>query len=306
MSLAALIAAQRARHGIPHVVSCRALGVSPAWFYKWRHGDGSPRRQRRKALAAMISYLFHKHKRTYGSPRITADLRAMGWRVSPNTVAALMAEQGLMARRTRRRRGTTKADKSARKAPDLLGRDFTPRQAPNVAWVGDLTEIPTDEGKLQLASVLDLHSRRVPGFAMDIHHDAALARAALCMAIAVRGGSVAGVIFHTDQGGEYTGEIFAAACRSAGVTQSMGRTGSALDNAVAESFNSTLEWELLRDSHFHTREEARNAVAAWIDDYNTQRRHSTNGMLSPIDYERACTQQRGRQPVNEHPEKGAA
>ncbi len=92
---------------------------------------------------------------------------------------------------------------------------------------------------------------------------------------------MAGVIFHTDQGGEYTGEIFAAACRSAGVTQSMGRTGSALDNAVAESFNSTLEWELLRNNHFHTRGEARHAVAAWIDDYNSQRRHSTNGIAEP-------------------------
>jgi putative transposase len=111
------------------------------------------------------------------------------------------------------------------------------------------------------------------------------------MAIAVRGGSVAGVIFHTDQGGEYTGEIFTAACRSAGVTQSMGRTGSALDNAVAESFNSTLEWELLSHSHFHIREEARHAVAAWIDDYNICRRHSTNGMLSPVDYETRLHQQ---------------
>lgn len=306
MSLAAVIAAQRVQHGIPHAISCRALGVSQAWFYKWRHGDGSPRRQRRKALAATIAYLFAKHKATYGSPRITADLRAMGWRVSPNTVAALMREQDLVARRKRRRRSSTKPDKSARKAPDLLRRDFAPRAQPNVAWVGDLTEIPTDEGKLQLAAIIDLHSRRVPGFAMDIHHDAALARAALCMAIAVRGGSVAGVIFHTDQGGEYTGEIFAAACRPAGVTQSMGRTGSALDNAAAEAFNSTLEWELLRDNHFHTREKARHAVAEWIDDYNRQRRHSTNGMLSPIDYEYACIQRRRQAPANEHHAKGAA
>lgn len=247
-------------------------------------------------MAATIAYLFHKRKRIYGSPRTTADLHAMGWRVLPNTVAALMHEQGLVARPKRRRRGTTRPDKSGRKAPDLLRRDFTPREAPNVAWVGDLTEIPTDEGKLHLASVIDLHSRRVPGFAMDIPHDAALARAALCMAIAVRGGSVAGVIFHTGRGGEYTGEIFAQACRGAGVTQSMGRTGSALDNAVAESFNSTLEWELLRDNHFHTREEARHAVAAWIDDDNSQRRHSTNEMLSPIDYERTCTPAADHQP----------
>ena len=291
MSLAALIATQRADYGIPHVVACRALGVSQAWFYKWRNGDGSPQRHRRKALAATIAWVFAKHKGTYGSPRIVVDLREMGWRVSVNTVAALMAEQGLVARRTRRRRGTTKPDRSKRKAPDLLGRDFTPRSQPNVAWVGDLTEIPTDEGKLQLAAIIDLHSRRVPGFAMGVHHDAALARAALCMAIAVRGGSVAGAIFHTDQGGEYTGELFAQACQAAGVTQSMGRTGSALDNAVAESFNSTLEWELLHNNHFQTREQGRHAVAAWIENYNSNRRHSTNGMLSPIDYEQTCAQQ---------------
>ena len=166
-----------------------------------------------------------------------------------------MAEQNLVARRTHRRRGTTRPEKSARKAPDALRRDFTPPAQPDIAWVGDLTEIPTNEGKLHLASVLDLHSRRCVGFAMGIHHDAALARAALCVAIAIRGGAVAGVLFHTDQGGEYTGEIFAQACRSAGVTQSMGRTGSALDNAIAKAFNSTLEWELLRNNHFHTREQ---------------------------------------------------
>ena len=117
------------------------------------------------------------------------------------------------------------------------------------------------------------------------HHDADLARAALCVAIAVRGGSVAGVVFHTDQGGEHTGELFAHACRHAGVTRSMGRTGSALDNAAAESFNSTVEFELLRSNHFATREQARRAVAGWIDEYNTVCRHSTDQMLSPVDYE---------------------
>ena len=168
-----------------------ALGVSQAWFYKWRNGDGSPQRHRRKALAATIAYLFTKHKRTYGSPRITADLRDLGWRVSTNTVAALMAEQGLVA-------GEHGAGAAPPNRTDPRVRHPTcwaatsARRTPNMAWVGDLTEIPTDEGKLQLAAMLDLHSRRVPGFAMDVHHDAALARAALCMAIAVRGGSVAG------------------------------------------------------------------------------------------------------------------
>ena len=173
-------------------------------------------------------------------------------------------------------------------------------------WCGDLTEIPTDEGKLYLAGVLDLHSRRCVGFAMDAHHDAELARAALCMAIAVRGGAVDGVIFHTDQGGEYTGALFAQACARAGITQSMGRTGSALDNAVAESFNSTLEFELLRGSRFTTREQARHAVAAWIEEYNTVRRHSTNQMLSPVDYERRqATARPGRATRPRDPAQGS-
>ena len=115
-----------------------------------------------------------------------------------------MTEQGLLARRRRKRRSLTKPDRSARKAPDALQRDFTPPQRPNVRWCGDLKEIPTDEGKCYLASVLDLHSRRCLGFAMGAHHNAELARTALCMAIAVRGGQVAGVVFHTDQGGVAT------------------------------------------------------------------------------------------------------
>jgi transposase InsO family protein len=279
VSLAALIAAQRDQHGIPHAIACRALGVSQAWFYKWRRGDVSLRRKRRAVLAALIAYLFARHHGSYGSPRITADLRERGWRVSENTVATLMAQQQLVARRKRRRRSLTTADRSARKAPDALQRDFTPPQRPNVRWCGDLKEISTDEGKLYLAAVLDLHSRRCLGFAMGAHHDAELAKAALCMAIAIRGGQVAGVVFHTDQGGEYTGELFARACRRADVTQSMGRTGSALDNAVAEAFNSTVEFELLRDQHFATREQARRAVADWIDEYNTVRRSLGLGRL---------------------------
>jgi putative transposase len=294
VSLAALIVAQRAEHGIPHAVACRALGVSQAWLYKWRRGDSSVRRSRRAALAALIAYLFRMHRGTYGAPRITADLHDLGWRVSQNTVAALMAEQHLVARAKKKRRSLTKPDRSARKAPDALKRDFTPPAAPNLRWCGDLTEIPTDEGVFYLAAVLDLHSRRCVGFALDAHHDADLAKAALCVAIAVRGGDVDGVLFHTDQGGEYTGSVFAQACRSAGISQSMGRTGSALDNAAAESFNSTLEFELLRDHHFDTRQRARRAVVSWIEEYNRDRRHSTNGMLSPIDYELAQTRARAR------------
>src|ERR671910_857110 len=126
---------------------------------------------------------------------------------------------------------------------------------------GDLTEIPTDEGKLYLATVLDLASRRLPGFAIGEHHDAPLAKAALCMAAAVRGGKVAGVVFHSDKGGEYVGDVFTEACGALGAVQSMGRVGSALDNAAAESFDSTLEFELLSRRHFATKDQARRGRA---------------------------------------------
>lgn len=139
-------------------------------------------------------YLFAKHHGSYGSPRITADLHELGYQVSVNTVAQVMAEKDLVARRKHRRRSTTRSDRSARKAPDAVNRDFTPRERPDVTWCGDLTEIPTDEGAFYLAGILDLHSRRCVGFAMDAHHDAELARAALCVAIALRGGTVAGVV----------------------------------------------------------------------------------------------------------------
>ena len=151
--------------------------------------------------------------------------------------------------------------------------------------MSDLTEIPTGEGTLYLASILDLHSRRCVGFALGVHHDADLAAAALCVAIAVRGGDVAGVVFHTDQGGEYTGGELTRACARAGIVQSMGRTGSALDNAVAEAFHSTLEFELLSRQVFATQPDARRAVVAWLEEYNTVRLHSTNGLISPVDYE---------------------
>jgi putative transposase len=289
--VAAFITTQRATYGIPCATSCRALGVSQAWLYKWLHGDTSIRRARRRALTTLIVTLFRRHRGRYGSPRITDELRELGWQVSVNTVAQIMAEQHLVARPRRGRRGLTKPDKSARKAPDLLRRNFAPPGRPNVAWVGDLTEIPCDEGPFYLATVLDLHSRRAVGFAMGAHHDAELATAALHVAIAVRGGDVAGVIFHSDQGGEYTGDVFRAACERAKVRQSMGRTGSALDNAVAESFNSTLEFELLADAHFTTREQARAAAAGFIDEYNTSRRHSSAGRLPPAVYEAQARRQ---------------
>jgi putative transposase len=284
--VAAFIAAQRADHGVPHAVSCRALDVPGSWFYKWRRGDVSPRRARRDRLKAEVARLFAAHKGKRGSPMLTADLHDAGWRVSKNTVAAVMAEMGLAARPRRRRKGTTRPGKGRWKAPDLVKRDF-PAEQVNVKWYGDGTEIVTGEGKLYLDSVLDVGSRRVLGFALGEHHDADLAYGALVMAVAVRGGAVPGVIMHTDRGSEYTASLFRAACERLGISQSMGRPGSALDNAVIESWHSTLEFELRGVEHFATRAAARAGVAAWIEDYNYHRRHSSLGRVSPVDYERA-------------------
>jgi putative transposase len=288
--VAGFIAVQRAEYGVPHATACRALGVSPAWFYKWRAGDASPRRARRAQLAAEIRRLFAAHRGRYGSPRITADLHEAGWRVSKNTVAKIMAEQRLVARSKRARRGGTRPGRGRWRAPDLIGRRFTAAQV-NRKWYGDGTEIVTDEGKLYLDSVLDMASRRIVGFALGEHHDAALAYAALAMAVAVRGGrdAIAGVILHTDQGSEYTAGLVRGACDRLGIRQSMGRPGSALDNAVIESWHSTLEFELRRMEQFATKADARATVAGWIEDYNHDRRHSALGMLSPIAYERSHT-----------------
>ena len=290
MSVATFIATQRVEYQVPHATSCRALEVSQAWFYKWRHGDPSARHARREQLAVKIQQLFAAHRGRYGSPRITADLREEGWVVSVNTVAAIMAELGLRARAPRRRRQTTRPGRGRWRAPDLVNRQFE-ASGINQKWFGDGTEIITDEGKLYLDSVLDLGSRRVIGFGLSTHHDTDLAYGALAMAVAVRGGkdAIAGVIFHSDQGGEYTGHRFRQACERMGIQQSMGRPGSALDNAVIESWHSTVEFELRRLEHFTTQAQARAVVAAWIDDYNTDRRHSALGMQPPVRFEQTMT-----------------
>jgi putative transposase len=286
--VAALIAAQRDWCQIPHAVACRSLGVSRSWFYKWRSGWLPPQAERRERLKAEVARLFRLHEGKYGSPRLTADLRDAGWRVSENTVADLMREQHLVARRKKKRRSTTRPGKGRWRAPDLVRRDFPAKQL-NRKWYGDATEIGTSEGRLHLASVLDMASRRVLGFALSDHHNAELAYGALAMAVAVRGGQAPGVIFHTDGGSEYTARSFQAACQRLSICQSMGRPGSALDNAVIEAWHSTLELELRSVEYFPTKAAARARVPAWIDDYNTRRRHSALRMMSPVDYERALT-----------------
>jgi len=284
--VAAFIASQREAHGVPHAVSCRALGVSQSWFYKWNGGQLPPAAARRGQLKAEIARLFAAREGKDGSPRITAALREGGWRVSENTVAGLMARMGLAARRKKKRKGSTRPGRGRWRAPDLVKRKFA-ADGINRRWYGDGTEIATGEGKLYLDSVMDMGSRRILGHALGAHHDAALAYGALAMAVTVRGGTVPGVVFHTDQGSEYTARAFRQACERLGVAQSMGRPGSALDNAVIESWHSTLEFELRALHEFRTRAQARAEVAAWIEDYNTVRRHSALGMRSPAAYEQS-------------------
>jgi putative transposase len=291
VSVATFIACQRTEYGVPHAVSCRALGLSESWFYKWRDRPPTARQIRRAELADKVREFFDASGGTYGSPRITLDLWAAGYRVSENTVAKLMADLGLAGRVPRRRRSLTKPGKRPT-APDRVRRQFT-AVAPNVLWCGDFTEIVTDEGKLYLATVLDLFSRRLLGYAMSEHHDADVAVAALNMAAANRGGTIDGVIFHSDRGSEYTAEALTTACRSLGVLQSMGRVGSALDNAAAEAFNSTIKVEYVHRHHFRTRTEARLKIATWIVDfYNARRRHSACDGMAPIDYERFIAEAR--------------
>lgn len=294
MTVASFIAAQRTDHGVPHAKCCRWLDVKPSTFYKWLNRPPTATQKRRDELDAAVRESFDDSggtPGTYGSPRVHKDLVEAGWEVSVNTVAASMARQGLVGRSPKRkRRSLTRPDKAADPIPDLVGRDYSTGPI-DQRWCGDLTEIPTNEGKLYLAIVLDLGSRRLPGFALGEHHDSQLAKAALLMAAAVRGGDINGVIFHSDKGGEYVGDLFATACSTLGVTQSMGRVGSALDNAASESWNSTLEHEVLSRNTFATKDQARRAVADFIDMYNTRRRHSSCEMLPPVAYEQLLNQQ---------------
>ena len=288
MSVASFIASQRTEHRVPHAKCCRWLGVSESWFYKWHDREPTARQERRAALDAAVKASFDDSggtPGTYGSPRVFEDLIEAGWKVSVNTVAASMARQGLQGRfPKRRRRCLTRPDKAAEPIPDLVKRDFSTGPV-DQRWCGDLTEIPTDEGKLHLVSVMEAASRRILGFTLSEHHDAAAAYGALAMAVTVRGGQVPGVIMHTDQGSEYTARAFQGACQRLSIAQSMGRPGSALDNAVIESWHSTLEFELRRMEHFATKAAARAKVAAWIEDYNTKRRHSACQMMPPARYE---------------------
>jgi len=302
VSVARFIADQRTNYRVPHTVVCALLGVSLAWFYKWlgrAQGPGAlsglhtRSDRRRDTIDRAVRVMFTMKRGLHGSPRLVHDLRDDGWKVSEKTVADSMRRQGLVARRIKRRNGLTKQDKTAPKFPDLLKRDFTADRQ-NARWVGDMTEIPTAAGKLYLATVIDLYSRRLLGAATGLHPDAELACAAIKMAVTARGGRDAiwreneaeRVVFHTDRGSTYTANSFTKLCRTMGIRQSMGRVGSCFDNAAAEAFFSSLEWEVLSRHEFKNTGQAQAVVLDWCYGfYNHDRRHSSAGMMSPINYE---------------------
>ena len=264
---------------------CRVLEVSTSGYYAWRRRTMSVRAREDEKLQQRIEAIHRRSRQTYGVPRIHAELQEEGTRVGRKRIARLMKVSALTGVSRRKSTITTRRDRSARPAPDLVDRNFVAHK-PNVLWVADITYVPTWAGFLYLAVVLDVWSRKVVGWAMRSHLRTSLVTAALNMAIAHR--SPADVVHHSDQGCQYTSIEFGARCRQAGVRPSMGSVGDCYDNAMCESFFATLECELIDRSTFRNHDEARHAIFDFIEGfYNTHRRHSALGYHSPVQFERS-------------------
>ncbi len=263
---------------------CRCLAVSRSGFYAWRRRAPSERAQHDTSLKVEIAAFHSASRRTYGSPRILRDLHEGGHRVSRKRVARLMGELGIEGRRKRRFRTTTDSGHRFPVAPNVLMRDFEV-DAPNTAWVTDITYVQTLEGWLYLAVILDLFSRRIVGYALSEKIDRALVLEALREAL-VRRPEARDLIHHSDRGSQYASHDYRAALDQAGITCSMSRRGNCWDNAVAESFFGTLKTELLYELPLQSRSVTRAAVAEYIEDfYNVRRRHSSLDYLSPLEFE---------------------
>ncbi len=275
------------RHGVKRL--CQVLDVARSSYYYWlRTGPDRAARQAEDArLTERIRRVHAASDGTYGVPRITAELHEGGERVNHKKVARLMKSAHLAGLRLRRPRRTTVADPHAAKASDLLRRDFTASQV-NTKYVGDITYLPVGGGKFcYLATVIDLASRRLAGWAIADHMRADLVVDALYAAEQTRG-SLTGAVMHTDHGAQYSSQAFAAACRQAGVIQSMGAVGSSADNAAEESWNATMKRETLQGrTGWSSEREARLELFRWLHRYNTVRRYTRLGHRSPIAYENA-------------------
>jgi transposase InsO family protein len=264
---------------------CQMLGVSRSGYYAWRKRPASQRAQANARLLVRIREEYQLSRKTYGSPRIYAALRKKGVTCSRKRVARLMRLDHIAARRARKRiPRTTQRNPEALPAPNLLNQDFS-SPAPDRKWVSDITYIDTAEGWLYLAAILDLFSRRVVGWAMDEHMEASLAQQAWTMAVSQRCPSAA-LLHHSDQGGQYTSDMYLQSLATHHCQVSMSRAGNCFDNAAMESFFSTLKTECA-DQSFDTRAQARTTIFEYIEAwYNRQRLHSSLGYLSPAEFER--------------------
>ena len=278
----AFIEVEKARY--PVTVLCDVLQVSRSGFYVWRGRPPSSRAKSDGKLAIEVAATHKRSKGRYGSPRIHRELRAKGLLVGKKRVERVMQERGLRGRCKRRFRNTTDSKHTNPIAPNLLERDFS-ADAPNQVWVGDVTYIDTQEGWAYLAVLLDLHSRRVVGWALSATNDTELALAALVRAACSRFVPL-GLVHHTDRGSPYTSEDYRKALADRGMIASMSRKGDCWDNAVAESFFATLRVELVDDDRYPTRAAAIASIGDYIENfYNLVRRHSYLDYVSPIEFE---------------------
>ncbi len=281
----AAIRAHRGQYALSFM--CRALRVSRSGFYAWETRGPSERARQDQRLRVHIRAAFRKSRRRYGSPRVHRQLRAQGVRCGRKRVERLMREDGLVARPRRRYRRTTDSSHALPVPGNLVARTFDVAQVagPNRVWVSDLTYIPTGEGWLYLATVLDLGTRRVVGWSMRATLEVELALDALQMALARRC-PAPGLVHHSDRGVQYASTAYRELLEAHGAVASMSRKGNCWDNAVAEAFFSTLEFELIEGAKWTTHAEARKAIFRYIEGwYNRERLHSSLGYMSPVVYE---------------------
>lgn len=273
--------------GFSITAACEAAGVSTSGYYDWKKRQDRPPTPREVDEATLVERMieiFDESGGAYGVPRMARALRNEGHTVNRKRVRRLMRRHGMAGRVWRRKVRTTIADFEPFFIPDLVGRAFEPG-ASDRAWCQDITYIATGEGWLYMASVVDIGSRRLLGYALADHMRTSLVTDALKMAIALRGGNVTGVIAHADRGTQYTSNEYLRFCAGNGLRPSVGATGICWDNAVAESFWATLKRECIQDRIYPTRAAARRAIMKWVHWYNTRRIHTTLNGLPPTEWE---------------------
>lgn len=266
---------------------CRLLRVSKAGYYAWRDRAPSRRARADEAFISRIKVIHRVSGETYGSPRVHAQLRKEGVGIAKKRVARLMRSANIAVKTRRRYHATTNSRHDHPVAPNVLERKFDVEDAKEVdrVWAADITYIPTWEGWLYLAIIIDLRSRRVVGWSMSQSMEQRLVHDALRMALSRRQPG-RGVLHHSDRGSQYAADEFQQLLRDNGMTCSMSRKGDCWDNAVVESFNATIKTELINRTKWRTREEARAAIYKYIETwYNSKRLHSTLGYLSPVEFE---------------------